>query len=36
MAIAKMKQITLLAEQANKEQLLRAVQELQKLELFDL
>lgn len=36
MAIAKMKQITLLAEQANKEQLLKAVQELQKLELFDL
>ncbi|SFH61152.1 V-type ATP synthase subunit I [Pisciglobus halotolerans] len=36
MAIAKMKQITLLAEQSRKDQLLKAVQELQKLELFDL
>lgn len=36
MAIAKMKQITLLAEQNKKDQLLKAVQELQRLELFDL
>lgn len=36
MAIAKMKQMTLLAEQESKDQLLKAVQELQKLELLDL
>lgn len=36
MAIAKMKQITLLAEQQHKDILLKAAQELQKLELFDL
>lgn len=36
MAIAKMKQMTLLAEQADKDLLLKAVQELQRLELVDL
>ena len=36
MAIAKMKQMTLLAEQANKDSLLKAVQELQKLEMVEL
>ncbi|WP_407370462.1 V-type ATP synthase subunit I [Carnobacterium sp.] len=36
MAIAKMKQMTLLGEQENKDSLLRAVQELQKLELVEL
>lgn len=36
MAIAKMKQMTLLAEQENKETLMKAVQELQKLELVEL
>ena len=36
MAIAKMKQMTLLAEQENKDSLLKAVQELQKLEMFEL
>ena len=36
MAIAKMKQMTLLAEQENKDSLLKAVQELQKLEMVEL
>ncbi|MEG0267822.1 MAG: V-type ATP synthase subunit I [Carnobacterium sp.] len=36
MAIAKMKKVTLLAEQTDKDLLLKAVQELQKLELLDL
>ena len=36
MAIAKMKQMTLLAEQGNKDSVLKAVQELQKLELVEL
>ena len=36
MAIAKMKKITLLAEQSDKDLLLKTVQELQRLELFDL
>ncbi|SEK83239.1 V/A-type H+-transporting ATPase subunit I [Carnobacterium iners] len=36
MAIAKMKKVTLLAEQTDKDLLLKAVQELQRLELFDL
>ncbi|MGX7394877.1 V-type ATP synthase subunit I [Carnobacterium mobile] len=36
MAIAKMKKVTLLAEQTDKDLLLKAVQELQKLELIDL